>query len=434
MTHTPNSIRTFRIDIAESDVDDLRRRITDARWPRDLQTSGWERGIPTSYLRPLAEYWRDGFDWRAHEAQLNRLPQFVTDVDGQQIHFVHVRSTVPGARPLLLLHGWPSSFVEFVDVIGPLTDPVSHGGREEDAMDVVIPSMPGFGFSPLADAGWGDLFRVAGAMAEVMQRLGYERFLAQGTDVGSGVVAMLPMVAPGRIIATHVNGPSPFPLGPSIATDDLPAEEQERAARFNAFREDGAGYLHIQATRPQTIAYGLTDSPVAQLAWIAEKFKEWSDPAAALPEDAVDIDRLLTTVSLYWFTQSGWSSAHALYEGMQVYRQFASGAGASGDAGAGEWDMGSDVGASDAAAGGSDTAASDAAAGAWDGAGGGWEAPPAPPAAASIFAADLSVRSVVDPASAFESWTEHDSGGHFPAMEAPELLVADMRRFFDGRR
>jgi len=427
MTNTPNSIRPFRIDIPEHEVDDLRRRLTEARWPRDLDGTGWDRGIPVSYLRPLAEYWRDGFDWRAQEAQLNELPHFVTEVDGQQIHFVHVRSTVPGARPLLLLHGWPSSFVEFLDVIGPLTDPLSHGGREEDAMDVVVPSLPGFGLSPLADAGWGDLFRVAGAMAELMQRLGYERFLAQGTDVGSGIVGMLPMVAPGRIIATHVNGPSPFPLGPAVATGDLPAEERERAARFNTFREDGAGYLHIQATRPQTISYGLTDSPVAQLAWIAEKFKEWSDPAAALPEDAVNIDRLLTTVSLYWFTQSGWSSAHALYEGMQVYRQFASAAGGSGDSGSGGsgsggWDGGSDAGASDGDTGG------------WDGGAGAWEAPPAPPAAASIFAADLSVRSVVDPASAFVSWTEHDSGGHFPAMETPEILVADVRRFFDGHR
>ncbi|MEV4776535.1 DNA glycosylase AlkZ-like family protein [Microbacterium sp. LWH12-1.2] len=315
MTNTSSSIQPFRIDIYDSVLDDLRDRISQARWPRDLEETAWERGVPVSYLRPLAEYWRDRFDWRAQEAQLNELPHFITDVDGQTIHFVHVRSAVPGARPLLLLHGWPSSFVEFLDVIGPLTDPVAHGGREEDAVHVVIPSLPGFGFSPLAGAGWGDLFRVAGAMVEVMTRLGYDRFLAQGTDVGSGIVGMLPMVAPGRIIATHVNGPSPFPLGPAIPVEGLDEADRERAERFNTFREDGAGYLHIQATRPQTIAYGLNDSPVAQLAWIVEKFKEWSDPTAALPEDAVDIDRLLTTVSLYWFTEGGWSSAHALYEG-----------------------------------------------------------------------------------------------------------------------
>lgn len=414
MTHAPDSIRPFRIEIPDIEVDDLRRRLADARWPRDLPETGWDRGIPTAYLRPLAEYWRDRFDWRTQESRLNELPHFVTEVDGQQIHFVHVRSSVPGARPLLLLHGWPSSLVEFLDLIGPLTDPVSHGGRAEDAMHVVIPSLPGFGFSPFADAGWGDLFRIAGAMAEVMSRLGYDRFLAQGTDVGSGIVGMLPMVAPGRVIATHVNGPSPFPLGPAIPVAALPAGERERAARFNTFREDGAGYLHIQATRPQTIAYGLNDSPVAQLAWIAEKFKEWSDPASALPEDAVDIDRLLTTVSIYWFTQTGWSSAHALYEGMQMYRRFAAATGGSDDGEASEWDADSDAEA-------------------WGDAAGGWEAPPAPPSGASIFAADLSVRSVVDPGAALESWTEHDRGGHFPAMEVPEILVADLRRFFDGR-
>ncbi|WP_407358973.1 epoxide hydrolase 1 [Microbacterium sp. LTA6] len=422
MTNTSSSIQPFRIDISDSVLDDLRDRISQARWPRDLDETAWERGVPVSYLRPLAEYWRDRFDWRAQEAQLNELPHFTTDVDGQTIHFMHVRSAVPGARPLLLLHGWPSSFVEFLDVIGPLTDPVAHGGREEDAVHVVIPSLPGFGFSPLAGAGWGDLFRVAGAMAEVMTRLGYDRFLAQGTDVGSGIVGMLPMVAPGRIIATHVNGPSPFPLGPAIPVEGLDEADRERAERFNTFREDGAGYLHIQATRPQTIAYGLNDSPVAQLAWIVEKFKEWSDPTAALPEDAVDIDRLLTTVSLYWFTEGGWSSAHALYEGMQVYRRFAAmtagttgGAAASDESDSGDWETGDSGG--------------------WQGGdSGGWEAPAMPPAAVSVFAADFSVRPVVDPASAFESWTEHDIAGHFPAMEAPEVLVTDLRRFFGEHR
>lgn len=399
---TNNNIQAFRIDIAQSDLDDLHDRLARTRWPRDIDQTDWERGVPVSYLRPIAEYWRNGFDWRAQEAKLNELSQFSTTVDGQQIHFVHVRSTSTAARPLLMVHGWPSSFVEFLDVIGPLTDPIAHGGREEDAVHLVIPSLPGYGFSPLSGPGWGDLSRVAAALAEVMTRLGYDRFLAQGTDVGSGIVGMLPMVAPGRVIATHVNGPGPFPLGPPISLDGLDESERERATRFNSFREDGAGYLHIQATRPQTIAYGLTDSPVAQLAWIIEKFKEWTDPAMQLPEDAVDIDRLLTTVSLYWFRQLGWSSAHAVYEGIQVYRQFAA-----------------------AAAGGSD--------GDWGGPSG-WQTPPMPPTAASIFAADLSVRAVVDSAGTYQSWTEHASGGHFPAMEVPEILIADLRSFFGAHR
>jgi pimeloyl-ACP methyl ester carboxylesterase len=398
-------IRTFTIEIPQSEIDDLHERISRTRWPRDLQGSDWSRGVPAEYLRPLAEYWRDGFDWRAKEARLNELPQFVTEVDGQPIHFVQAQSSVPGARPLLMLHGWPSSFAEFADLVAPLTDPAAHGGRAEDAVHVVIPSLPGYGFSPLSGAGWGDLFRVAGAFAEVMTRLGYGRFLAHGTDVGSGIVGMLPMVAPGRVIATHINGPSPFPLGAAIPLEGLDAADRERASRFNTFRDDGAGYLHIQATRPQTLSYGLNDSPVAQLAWIVEKFKEWTDPAAALPEDAVDLDKLLTTASLYWFGGLGWSSAHALYEGMQVYRQFA-------------------------AAPAVDDAADEAVGGAGAG---GWEVPPMPPAAASIFAADLSVRAIVDARGAFESWTEHGSGGHFPALEVPEILVDDLRSFFRGK-
>ncbi len=397
MTDT-DSIQPFRIDIAQTEWDDLRDRLARTRWPRDLAGTGWARGVPAEYLRPIAEYWRTEFDWRSQEARLNELPQFVTTVDAQPIHFVHVRSSVPGARPLLMLHGWPSAFVEFLDVIGPLVDPVAHGGRAEDAVHVVIPSLPGYGFSPLSGAGWGDLFRVAGAVAEVMTRLGYDRFLAHGTDAGAGIVGVLPMVAPGRVIATHVAGPSPFPLGPEIALDGLDATDRERAVRFNAFREDGTGYLHIQSTRPQTISYGLTDSPVAQLAWIFEKFAEWTDPATSTPEDAVDLDRLLTIVSLYWFGELGWSSAHAMYEGMQVYRQFAA---PRTDDAAGE---------------------------------GAWQTPPLPPAGASVFAADFSIRPVVDAAGTLTSWTEHDSGGHFPALEVPEVLVTDLRRFFDGHR
>lgn len=407
-----NGIRSFRIDIPQSELDDLHDRLMRTRWPRDLGGPESDRGVPTRTVRPLADYWRDQFDWRAQEARLNAYPQFVTDVDGQQIHFVHVRSAVPGARPLVLLHGWPSSFVEFLDLVGPLTDPVAHGGRAEDAMHVVVPSLPGYGFSSLSGPGWGELTRVAQAIAEVMHRLGYDRFLAQGTDAGAGVVSMLPMIAPGRVIATHVNGPGPFPLGPDVAADGLNEADAERAARFNAFRAEGAGYLHIQSTRPQTVAYGLNDSPVAQLAWIVEKYEEWSDPATATAEDAVGLDRLLTTVSLYWFQQAGWSSAHAVYEGMQVFRQFAA---AQSENSNRSWGGGS---------------GSEAGEESWGREDGGWQAPPAPPAAVSVFAADFSIRSIVDPAGTIKTWTEHDRGGHFPAMETPQLLLADIRAFF----
>ena len=394
---TSTEIRPFRIDVPQSELDDLQARLANTRWPRELPGLGWSRGVPTSYLRRIAEHWLHTYDWRAAEAQLNELPQFVTDVEGQEIHFVHVRSAEPTARPLLMVHGWPSSFVEFTRVVGPLTDPVAHGGKAEDAVHLVLPSIPGFGFSPLSAPGQGNLFAVAGAFAEIMTRLGYDRFLAQGTDVGSGIVGMLPMVAPGRVIATHVNGPSPYPFGPALSLDGLEGAERDRAERFNTFREDGAGYLHIQATRPQTVGYGLTDSPVAQLAWIVEKFAEWTDPKNELPEDAVDLDQLLTNVSIYWFNQVGASAAHSLYEGMQAYKAFAQ-------------------------------PAEQPAEQSWDA--GGWEAPPAPPSAVAVFAADLTVRREVDPTGAHIRWTEYDRGGHFPAMEVPELLVADIQEFF----
>ncbi|WP_152363607.1 epoxide hydrolase family protein [Microlunatus speluncae] len=394
--------RPFRIAVPQADLDDLHARLANTRWARELPDVGWTRGVPAGYLRRIADHWQHKYDWRAAEAGLNRLPQFVTEVDGQELHFAHLRSAEPGARPLLMVHGWPSSFVEFTKIIGPLTDPVAHGGRAEDAVHLVLPSIPGFGFSPLSAPGQGNLFAVAGAFAEIMTRLGYDRFLAQGTDVGAGLVGLLPMVAPGRVIATHVNGPSPYPFGPALSLDGLTGAELDRAERFNTFQQDGAGYLHLQATRPQTIGYALTDSPVAQLAWIVEKFAEWTDPAKALPEDAVDLDQLLTTVSIYWFNQVGASAAHALYDGMQAYRAFAQPAAGDGDQ----------------------------AAEAWEPATGGWEPSPAPPSAVAVFAADLTVRREVDPAGSHARWTEYDSGGHFPAMEVPDLLVADLREFF----
>ncbi len=392
---TNTEIRPFRIDVPQAELDDLRARLANTRWPSELPGLGWTRGVPTSYLKRIADYWLNTYDWRKAEAQLNDLPQFVTEVDGQPIHFAHIRSAEPTARPLLMIHGWPSSFAEFAKVVGPLTDPVAHGGRAEDAVHLVLPSIPGYGFSPVTEAGWGNLFRVAAAFAEVMTRLGYDRFLAQGTDVGSGVVGMLPMVAPGRVIASHINGPGPFPFGPELSLDGLEGSQRERAERFNAWRQDGIGYLSIQSTRPQTLSYGLTDSPVGQLAWIVEKFKEWTDSTHELPEDAVDLDQLLTNVSIYWFNELGWSSAHSVYEGMEAYRQFASGG---------------------AAGGGGES--------------GGWEAPPMPPTGVAVFEADLSVRREVDPYGAYTSWNEYDAGGHFPAMEVPELLVDDIRTFF----
>ena len=397
-TTTNTDIRPFRIAIPQADVDELRRRLASARWPEPpapTPASDWSRGVPVSYLRSLADYWATGFDWRAQEARLNAFPQFTTTIDGQTIHFLHVRSPNPNATPLIITHGWPSSSAEFADIIGPLTDPTlpaAHGGDPADAFHLVIPSLPGFGFStPLAGAGWGNLFRVAGAWAELMRRLGYDRYVAHGGDVGSGVAGMLPMVDPDRVTGVHINGPAPFPFGPAMDAAALAAPSDKlRAERFNRYREQGLGYLHMQSTRPQTLAYGLNDSPVAQLAWIVEKFAEWTDPAAALPDEAVDRDRLLTLVSIAWFTGSGASSAHFTFEGMQAFAEFARESGGAVKLFSAE---GSRLGV-------------------------------------SVFAGDFSVRSVLDPDGAASSWTEYDRGGHFPAMEVPELLVGELRRFF----
>ena len=394
MTNAPQhpEIRPYRIDIPQRDVDDLADRLARTRWFDDLPGIGWDRGVPTRYLRSLADHWRLDFNWREHEAKLNELPQYVTEIDGQPIHFLHVRSPEPDAVPLVLTHGWPSSFVEFLDVLGPLSDPRSFGADRTDAFHVVVPSLPGFGFStPLRAAGWGNLFRVAGAWAELMSRLGYERFAAHGGDVGAGVTGMLAMLAPDRLVGAHTTGPAAFPFGPPLETAGLTGVDLDRAERFNEYQRDGLGYLHLQSTRPQTLAHLLNDSPSGQLGWIAEKFREWTDPAAERPEDAVELDRLLTNASIYWFTRCGASAAHITYEGMQAFRQFV--------------EQHSDGGDSPTAALGV-------------------------PTGVAVFAADFSIRSVVDPAGAIDHWTEYDRGGHFPALETPDLLVEDVRTFF----
>lgn len=380
-------IHPFRIDIPQSDLDDLRRRVAATRWPPPSPEPGWDRGVPVDYLRDLAGYWAGGFDWRAREAELNTVPQFRVEIDGQPIHFVHARSPEPGALPLVLTHGWPSSPVEFQRVIGPLTDPRAYGGDPGDAFHVVVPSLPGYGFStPVPGPGWGDLARVARAWAALMARLGYSRYGVQGTDVGAGVAGILPHVAgPGRVAGVHVTGALPaMPFGPPLDPAGLSAADADRVRRFTEFQTGGLGYLHLQATRPQTLGYGLTDSPVAQLAWIVEKFREWTDPAAVLPEDAVGRDHLLTAVSVHWFTASGVSAAHRTYEGMRSWPELPDEAG--------------------------------------------------PPRGVAVFAADTAVRSIVDPDREIGHWSEFGRGGHFPAMETPDLLVGDLRAFFAGLR
>ena len=403
MTTTTSTIdiEPFRLAIPDEDLADLQRRIAATRWPDPGPEGGWGRGVPLDHLRELAAYWGEAYDWRRHEAALNELPQVMATVDGQPTHVVHVRSPEPDALPLVLVHGWPSSPVEFMRVVRPLADPRAHGGDPADAFHVVVAGLPGYGLStPLAGPGWGNLFRVGFAWGDLLTALGYDRFAVHGTDAGTGVAGALAMAVPERVAGVHMTGTTAaMPFGPPLATDGLDDADRARIERFNEYQRDGLGYLHLMATRPQTLAYALSDSPVAHLAWIVEKFHEWTDPSAALPQDAVDLDQMLTLVTLSWFTRAGASSAHAVYEGMQAYRQMAAQQGGEGE------------GAADGA----------------DGDAG-------PPLGVAVFAADTTVRSVMDPAGRFAHWATYDVGGHFPAMEVPDLLVDDVRTFFRSHR
>jgi epoxide hydrolase len=388
MSNDHAAIHPFEIAIPDADLADLHERLARTRWPHALPGSSWERGVPQDYLDQLVAYWRDEFDWRAQEEKLNGFPQFMTAIDGQPIHFLHVRSPEADALPVILTHGYPGSVVELTAVIGPLSDPRAHGGDPADAFHLVLPSLPGFGFSaPLREPGW-EATRTARAWVELMHRLGYERYVAQGGDIGAGVSGMLGAVDPQGVIATHVNTD---PLATaligeridvdleSFAASDLSPGDRERVDFLARYAAEGKGYLQLQGTRPQSIAYALTDSPVAQLAWIVEKFKEWTDPAAELPDDAVDRDQLLTNVSLYWFTRTGASAANFLYEAAHSSE---------------------------------------------------WLAPAGTPQGWAVFAADDIIRRLLDPERRVEHWSEFERGGHFAAMEAPDLLVDDVRKYF----
>jgi epoxide hydrolase len=305
-------IQPFRIDISQADLDDLNDRLARTRWPDELPGVGWSRGVPLEYLKEWAEYWRTGYDWREHEAKLNEFPQFTTTIDGQNVYFLHVRSLEPDALPLIITHGWPGSVVEFLDVIGPLADPRAHGGEAADALHLVIPSIPGFGFSgPTREIGWTEQ-RIAAAFAELMSRLGYDRYGAQGGDVGAGISPDLGRTAPDHLVGVHVNaatiGFMPFPPLEDAELAQLTDSEKARVERISEFMAEDFGYAQIQSTRLHTLAYGLTDSPVGQLAWIVEKFKEWTHPSDELPEAVIDLDRLLTNVMLYWLSGTAGSS------------------------------------------------------------------------------------------------------------------------------
>ena len=374
-------VRPYTIAISDAELADLRARLERTRWPAAL-SDGWERGTPVSYARRLAEYWRTGYDWREHEARLNRMPQFIAEVGGQPIHGLHVRSTADAAVPLLLVHGYPSSFAEFARIA-----PMLAGSGNDASMDapapafhVVAPSIPGFGFSsPLVSHGW-DIARTARAFDEIMLALGYDRYLVFGEDVGAGVSEQLCLDAGDHVLGSiAATDPGSIATAYTPPTEHLSEAERERHERLKDARTEDFGYLQLQTTRPLSVAYGLVDSPIAHATWIVEKFQEWTDPAHALPEDAVDLDDLLTLVTVQWFGRSGDGAANMLYEA--AHAQAA------------------------------------------------WGRTHDRPQGIAAFGDEPLMRRILDPDGHLAFWAEHPRGGHFPAMEAPEELVGDMRAF-----
>lgn len=371
-----SEIRPFLIDIDDDVLDDLRRRLAMTRWPDEETVDDWSQGAPVAFVRGLCAYWADGYDWRATEARLNDWPQFVTEIDGVDIHFLHVRSPHPDATPLVLTHGWPGSIVEFAEVIGPLTDPTAHGGDASDAFHVVCPSLPGYGFSGKpTEPGWG-VDRIADAWIELMDRLGYGSYLAQGGDWGSAVTGLIGARDPHRCAGIHLNMVIVAPTD----LDDTTEAERIALADSDEHRRFGTGYSTQQRTRPQTLGYGLADSPVAQCAWIVEKFHAWTH-AEGDPTDAVDRDHLLDNVMLYWLTNSGTSSAR-LY---------------------------------------------------WESFGRGPREEPQVPVGASVFPGEIfrPSRRWVEAAygDRLVYFNEPERGGHFAAFEAPDLFVDEVRAF-----
>ncbi|WP_216914769.1 epoxide hydrolase family protein [Nocardia noduli] len=379
MTVSAHSVQPYRIDIPDSDIADLKARLSRTRWIDDLPGTGWERGVPASYLKEIAVYWGEKFDWRAQESAIAAHPQFSTVVDGQYLHFLHVRSSAPTATPLLLLHGWPGSVADFLDLIGPLTEP----DADAQAFHLVIPSLPGHGFSgPLTEPGWND-GRVAGALDELMTRLGYDRYGVHGGDHGAFIAPRLGRLAPDRVIGVHVNALVTFPSGDPADMAALTAAERQRLEAMKRFQDDGSAYMALQGSRPNTIAQSLADSPAGQLAWIVEKYAEWTDRSHELPESAIDLDRILTTVSIHWFTATARSVANFYYERFHDAEMFA----------------------------------------------------PRPkstvPTGVAVFRdGDYAIRRFAERTHTVTHWSEFYSGGHFPALEVPDLLLDDIRAFF----
>lgn len=383
-----DAIRPFTIDVPAAVLDDLRQRLHHTRWPEAAPVDGWQQGVPLAWLQAICAHWADGYDWPARQARLNRHPQFVTTIDGLDIHFIHIRSPHPGALPLLLTHGWPGSVVEFQQVIGPLSDPAAHGGSAADAFDLVIPSLPGFGFSGKpTTTGWG-VDRIAAAWATLMARLGYGRYVAQGGDWGSAVTTALGAHDPNHCAGIHVTLAMG---GRPVAGSEPGPDELQALQRAKFYRDWDSGYSTQQATRPQTLGYALTDSPAGQAAWVLEKFWAWTDcgeGSAGDPLNAIARDALLDNLMLYWVTASAASSARLYWESFGPGKRAAK--------------------------------------------------PVTVPTGVAVYPKEIvpPVRRWME-AGGFNNirhWQAMPKGGHFAAFEQPALFVDDLRAFFGTLR
>ncbi|SFF31650.1 Pimeloyl-ACP methyl ester carboxylesterase [Actinacidiphila alni] len=381
-TPTSTLVRPFTVSIPDAEIDDVKRRLAGTRWPDPETVDDWSQGVRLENARSLIDYWQHGYDWRRLESRLNRFPQFLTRIDGLDIHFLHVRSGNPGAMPLLLTHGWPGSVVEFLELIGPLTDPARYGGDAGDAFDVVVPSLPGFGFSQKpTGTGW-DVPRIANAWVELMKRLGYTKWAAQGGDWGAVVTTALGAMRPEGLLGIHLNTQYAFP---ARIPDVLSPEERRAVESLALYTGVLGGSNHLQGTKPETVGFALADSPAGQAAWIYEKFQSKTDNRG-LAEDAIGVDDMLDAISLHWFTNSAassgriyWENASATFAGPKLTL----------------------------------------------------------PVAVTVFPKDVPrlPRSwIEDTYSDLVHYGEADKGGHFAALEQPEILVDEIRTGLRGLR
>jgi epoxide hydrolase len=380
-----DAVTPFHVHVPDADLADLRDRLGRTRWPEPQPVPDWSQGVPLAYLQELCRSWGTDYDWRKVEARLNALPQYRTVIDGLGLHFLHVRSPDPAALPLVLTHGWPGSVLEFLEVLGPLADPRAHGGAAEDAFHLVVPSLPGYGFSDKpATTGWG-VDRTARAWARLMARLGYERYGAAGSDWGTSISSALAQHDPAHVAGIHLVPPL---AAPDPATfDELTDAERAALADLDRRARTESAYSELHRTKPQTLGYALLDSPAALCAWLVEKFWTWTDHPGDL-ERVLSRDQVLDAVTLYWLTGTGASAARLYWESIEQVTRWLT-------------EPGRDL--------------------------------VRVPTGCSVFAAEVprpSRRWAARRYPDIRYWAEHDHGGHFAALEVPDLLVEDIRAFF----